>query len=74
MTEYSINVSEVEELQMTSKLVELEQMFTRAQSTIMQGGSVYLVRQNADGSKYKFDELTTEDEIGNYKETVFKYL
>lgn len=74
MTEYSINVSEVEELQMTSKLVELEQMFTRAQSIIMQGGSVYLVRQNADGSKYKFDELTTEDEIGNYKETVFKYL
>ncbi len=74
MTEYEINVSEVEELQMTSRIVELEQMFTRAQSTIVQGGAVVLLRENFDGTTYKFDELTTEEDLGTYKETVFKYL
>ena len=74
MDEYTINVSEVEDMQMTNKLVELNQIFGRAQSAIVQGGSVVLARKNSDGSIYKFDELTTEEDLGTYKETVFKYL
>jgi len=74
MSEYIINVSQVEDLQMTSDLVELNQIFARAQSTVVQGGTVVLVRQNADGSTYRFDEITTESDMEAYKETVFKYL
>lgn len=74
MAEYIINVNTVEDLQMINDLVELHQMFSRAQSTVAQGGTVVLVRQNTDGSSYRFDEITTEAEVENYKEKVFKYL
>ena len=76
MSEYIINVNEVEDLQMIDDLVGLHQIFTRAQSTVVQGGTVTLVRQNADGSSYRFDEITTEAEVEveDYKEKVFKYL
>lgn len=74
MAEYIINVNEVEDLQMIDDLVELHQIFTRAQSTVVQGGTVVLVRKNTDGSSYRFDEITTEAEVKNYKEKVFKYL
>ena len=74
MNEFTIDVSEVEGLQMTSSLMELEQMFTRAHSTVVQGGSVVLVRKNGDGVTYKFEEITTEADLGAFKEKVFKYL
>lgn len=74
MAEYTINVSDVEDLQMVGDVVELNQMFARAQSTVVQGGTVILIRRTPDGSVYKFDEITTEADVENYKETVFKYL
>jgi len=74
MPEYTIDVSKIEELQMTSGIPELEKIFLTAQSTIVQGLPVILERKNADGSFYKFDELTTEADLATYKETVFKYL
>ncbi len=74
MSEYTINVSEIEDLQMTNNTDELEQMFTKAHRAVVQGKPVILVRENVDGSTYKFDELTTEDDLKNYKESVFKYL
>lgn len=74
MAEYTINVSDVEDLQMVGDLVELNQMFAKAQSTVVQGGTVVLIRRTPDGSIYQFDEITTEADVQNYKETVFKYL
>lgn len=74
MTEYSINVNEVEDFQMTNNTVELEQMFTRAKSTVVQGGTVILTRKFADGTTEKFDELSTEADLEAYRQTVFKYL
>lgn len=74
MAEYTINVSDIEDLQMVGDVVELNQMFARAQSTVVQGGTVILIRRTPDGSVYKFDEITTEADVENYKETVFKYL
>lgn len=74
MAEYTINVSEVEDLQTISNVAELSQMFARAQSTVVQGGTVILVRRTPDGSVYKFDEITTEADVENYKQMVFKYL
>lgn len=74
MAEYTINVSDVEELQTISNTDELNKMFVRAQSTVIQGGTVILLRRGVDGSEYKFDEITTEEDIEKYRETVFKYL
>lgn len=74
MNDYSVNVTKVEELQMTSSLMELEQIFSKAQSIVVQGGAVILTRQNADGTAYKFDEITTEADLDTYKNSVFKYL
>ena len=74
MNEYTINVSEVEDLQTINNVAELNKMFTRAQSTVVQGGTVFLVRRTPDGSVYKFDEITTEADVENYKQMVFKYL
>ena len=74
MNEYTVNVTEVEELQMISNTTELDRIFARAHSTIIQGGTVVLSRQNPDGTAYKFEEFTTEDDLKTYKESVVKYL
>jgi len=74
MPEYTINVSEIEDLQTIGNVAELDQVFARAQSTVVQGGTVVLMRSTPDGSSYKFDEITTEKDLENYKETVYKYL
>jgi stringent starvation protein B len=74
MQEYEINVSNIEELQMTNDVTELEQIFYRAKSVVVQGEVVSLVRENSDGTTYKFEEITTEADLDNYKQTVFKYL
>jgi hypothetical protein len=74
MAEFTINVSEVEDLQTINNVDELNKMFARAQSTVVQGGTVFLVRRTSDGTTYKFDEITTEADIENYKQSVFKYL
>ncbi|MGI8637631.1 MAG: hypothetical protein ACR2KZ_19710, partial [Segetibacter sp.] len=71
---YTYNVNEVEDLQMTSNTAELELMFNRAKSTVVQGGTVILTRQYAEGRKENFDELTTEADLEVYRQTVFKYL
>jgi hypothetical protein len=74
MDEFQINVNQIEEFQMTNSTVELEQIFKRAQSTVVQGGTVVLVRDNIDGSSYNVDEITNENELKIYKDKVFKYL
>jgi hypothetical protein len=74
MSEYNINVSEVEELQTIKDMAQLDQMFSKAKSMIAQGGSVILLRKNADGTTYKFDELTTDSDLDMYKQGVLKYL
>ena len=74
MQEYIINVGEVEELQMIKDTDTLDQMFTRAKSAIVQGGTVILSRKNPDGTTYNFDELSTETDLITYKETVYKHL
>ena len=74
MPEYVINVAEIEELQMISDKDELERIFNRAKSTIVQGGTVALTRKSRDGKVERFDELSTEPDLNTYKTTVFKYL
>ncbi|HEY0057916.1 MAG TPA: hypothetical protein VGB56_02215 [Flavisolibacter sp.] len=74
MQEYIINVAQIEDLQTISNTDELERIFERAKSTIVNGERVVLVRRHANGREDRFDELTTEEDLGRYRESVFKYL
>lgn len=74
MQEYIIEATQIEELQTINDRKELDKIFDRAKQTIVNGESVLLVRKQYNGSQEKFDELTTLDELGEYKEQVYKYL
>jgi hypothetical protein len=74
MKEYVINVTHIEELQTISNIKELDKIFARAKSTIVNGEPVLLVRKQASGLTEKFDELTTLDALKEYKDGVYKYL
>ena len=73
MNSYLINVTEVENLQNTGDVDELERIFSRAKSTIVNGESVILARIINKGVE-KFDELTTLPDLDEYRKSVFKYL
>lgn len=74
MREYVIEVSKIEELQTLNDKNELETIFFRAKSTIVNGEKVLLVRKDKNGKSEKFDELSTEDELEQYRQRVFRYL
>ena len=74
MTEYKIDVSRIEELQTLNDRDELEKIFAKAQSTIVNGESVFLVRKDKNGSSQKFDEFSTLEDLEGYRKSVFKYL
>ena len=73
MQEYTIDVSKIEELQTISNTKELDTIFERAKSTIVNGEKVNLVRK-MQGQHQKFDEFTTLEELATYKKGVYKYL
>lgn len=74
MIEFTIDIGQVEEWQVLKDIQELNRMFTKAKSTVVQGGIVLLSRNNTDGNSYKTEEITTETELKIYREKVFKYL
>jgi hypothetical protein len=74
MREFVIDVSRIEDLQTLNDRDELERIFFKAQSTIVNGEVVMLVRKDKQGVSQKFDELSTLEDLDRYKEAVFKYL
>ena len=74
MQEYIIDASHIEELQTISNKDELDKIFERAKQTIVNGESVILVRKQLNGKQEKYDELTTLDELYDYRKQVYKYL
>jgi hypothetical protein len=74
MQAYSINVTEIEELQTIRNVTALENIFARAKATIVNGEEVNLLRRFADGRTERFDTLTTLDDLETYRKQVFKYL
>lgn len=73
MKEYVIDVSKIEELQNLNDTMALDKIFERAQSTIVNGESVKLVRKSS-GLVEPFDEMTTLEELETYRKQVYKYL
>jgi hypothetical protein len=74
MNDYSINVTAIEEYQNVKNLGELERIFDRAKSAVVNGVKVLLVRKEENGKANKFDELDTLEELEEYRKQVFKYL
>jgi hypothetical protein len=74
MQDYTINVTQIEELQTINNTNELETIFARAKSAIVNGAKVILVRREVSGKENKFDEMDTLDTLEAYKKDVFKYL
>jgi hypothetical protein len=71
MDEFIINVQQIEELQTIRNVDALDIIFSKAKRKITGGMPVWLVRGN---SKEKFDELTTDEQLEEYKSGVYKYL
>lgn len=73
MTDYVINVTKIEELQVLNDVNELQNIFSKAKSAIVNGANVILVRKSKSATE-KFDEITTLEDLERYRKQVFKYL
>lgn len=74
MSEYIISVGQVEELQMLNDKPALDAIFRKAQSTVVRGEVVALVRKTASGETYRFEEISTLEDLNEYKQRVYKYV
>lgn len=74
MQDFTIKVNEIEELQTLNNTGELEKIFARAKSAVVNGANVVLVRKEASGKMNRFDEMDTLEALEKYKTQVFKYL
>ena len=74
MTDYTINVSKIEEYQTINNIDELEKIFSRAKSAIVNGAKVILSRKESSGKMNKFDEMDTLEDLDKYRKQVFKYV
>jgi hypothetical protein len=52
----------------------LDTVFRKAQSAVVGGEVVALVRQNANGEQYRFEEISTLEDLNTYKKNVYKYV
>ena len=74
MAEYIITVNQIEEYQMLNDTRALDTIFRKAQSAVVGGEVVALVRQNANGEQYRFEEISTLEDLNAYKKNVYKYV
>lgn len=74
MADYIINVAEIEEYQMLNDRQSLDAIFRRAQSAVVGGEVVALVRKNSNGQSYRFEEISTLEDLNEYKKNVYKYV
>ena len=74
MQDYKINVTEIEELQMIENIAELDRVFAKAHSAIVNGAAVVLYRKTVNQQDDVFDTITTEGDLEVYKAGVYKYL
>lgn len=74
MEDYTINVTEIEELQTLKDNDALDNIFTRAKSAIVNGAQVQLIRKGFGSSQEPFDSITTLEDLEKYRKGVLKYL
>ena len=74
MADYIIYVNQIEELQMLNDKLALDAIFRKAQSAVVGGEIVALIRQTASGDSYRFEEISTLDDLNDYRKNVYKYV
>jgi hypothetical protein len=74
MEDYIISVGKIEEWQMTNDLVSLDIVFDRAKRALVGGGIVALVREQRSGEVYRFEEISTLEDLEGYRRRVYRYL
>lgn len=74
MNDFVIDISKVEEWQMLNDKNELDRLFAKAQSTVVNGARVLLMRKSTSGKSEMFDEIDTLDDLEKYRATVMKYV
>ena len=74
MDDFVINVGKVEEWQTIRDISSLDEMFQRAKRVLVGGGTVTLVREQRDGTSWRFEEFSNLDDFEAYKKNVYKYL
>ena len=74
MSEFIINVGKIEELQIINDRTALDAIFYKAKTTIVGGEPVALVRDNRSGQSYRFEEITTLNDLEDYRKNVYKYV
>ena len=74
MEDYTIDVGRVEELQMINDIQELEIIFQKAKSAIVNGATVHLARKNNARGLTPFEHISTLPDLSAYKKSVYKYL
>ncbi len=74
MENFKIDVTRVEELQMINNKAELDRLFMKAKSAIVNGASVILYRKWGQHTEAPFDQITTEADLDAYRKAVLKYL
>ena len=74
MEDFTIDVGRVEELQMINDKQELDIIFQKAKSTLVNGATVHLARKNSMGKSIPFEHFTTLPDLSAYKKTVYKYI
>jgi hypothetical protein len=74
MAEYIIYIGQIEELQMLNDRKALDAIFRKAQSAVVGGEVVALVRLSANGQSYRFNEISTQEDLNEYKKSVYKYV
>ena len=74
MQDFTIDVTRVEELQMINDVQELDIIFQKAKSTLVNGAVVHLARKNKLGKSLAFEHITTLPDLSEYQKSVYKYL
>jgi len=74
MAEYIIYVGQREEYQMLNDRQALDAIFRKAQSAVVGGEVVALVRKTSSGQEYRFEEISTLEDLNEYKKNVYKYM
>jgi len=74
MDDFVINVGKVEEWQTIRDISSLDELFQRAKRVLVGGGTVALVREQRDGTSWRFEEFSNLDDFEAYKKNVYKYL
>ena len=74
MTDFEIDLTRIEELQMIGNVHELDNIFQKAYIAITGGRKVILYRRQAITNKEKIEEIETEEALMEYKNRIYKYL